>query len=150
MRKLIERLFSELTATTNEQPLPQASLHLATAALLVEVISIDQQFDDREWQQLHTLLKVQCQLSSAEVDELIAEARQASNDSTSLYDFTQLINQHCDYAEKLKLMENLWQVAFADEHLDKYEEHIIRRIADLIYVSHRDFIQAKRTVKGLT
>ena len=71
------------------------------------------------------------------------EARQA----TSLYEFTRLINDHYDYAQKCALIENMWRVAFSDERLDKYEEHLIRRIAELIYVSHSDFIRTKLKVR---
>jgi len=68
----------------------------------------------------------------------------------SLYEFTSLINSEYDYAQKVTLIENMWRVAFADHVLDKYEENMIRKTADLIYVSHSDFIKSKLTVRDQT
>ena len=147
MIKSIEQFFKQLSAHTPGEQEPLANSHLAAAALLVEVAAIDQHFAPDEWRQLRQSLCTQCGLSETEAAELIDEARQASANSTSLYDFTREINQHFQYEDKLQLMENLWRVAYADGNLDKYEEHIIRRIADLIYVSHGDFIRMKIVVR---
>jgi uncharacterized tellurite resistance protein B-like protein len=67
--------------------------------------------------------------------------------STGFYEFTSLINKGLTYEEKVKVIEYLWEVALVDTHLDKYEEHTVRKIADLIYVAHEDFIEAKLRVK---
>ena len=64
-----------------------------------------------------------------------------------LYEYTRLINDLCDYEDKLRLINNLWSIAFADQQLDKYEEYLIRKISDLLHVSHKDFIQQKLLVK---
>ncbi|MEO0443976.1 MAG: TerB family tellurite resistance protein [Pseudomonadota bacterium] len=148
MFKLLEGLIASLAADGNAaEPMAENQLHLATAALLVEVASIDRQFDPQEWASLHRLLKQECQLNDDDAKSLIEEAQQASGKATSLYEFTQHINQLCDYDQKLSLVKGLWKIAYADGNLDKYEEHIIRRIADLIHVSHRDFIQEKIKVR---
>ena len=68
-------------------------------------------------------------------------------ESTSLYEHTRLINDSCNYEDKLKLISGLWNLAFADQELDKYEEYLIRKIADLLHVSHSDFIKEKMKVK---
>ena len=67
-----------------------------------------------------------------------------------MYEFTRLINDHYSYEQKTGLVENLWRLAFADENLDKYEEGLIRRVADLIHVSHGDFIKTKLKIRGST
>ncbi|MDP2091517.1 MAG: TerB family tellurite resistance protein, partial [Pseudohongiella sp.] len=74
-------------------------------------------------------------------------AEKEAQQAVSLYDFTSLINEGYGYEEKLLLVENLWRVALADEHLDKYEEQLIRKTSDLIYVSHSDFIKTKLKVR---
>ena len=148
MIKQIEQLFAKMTHTETGEALDQRDLYMASAALLVEVATIDQNFDAREWQVLQELLVHQCHLSAQEVDDFIKAAQQASRDSASLYDFTQKINRHFSYSEKIELVRNLWRIAYADGSLDKYEEHIIRRIADLIHLSHSDFIQAKIAVRN--
>ena len=68
-------------------------------------------------------------------------------DSTSLYEFTRDINDNFDAAERVRLIESMWKIAYADGNIDKYEEHIIRKVSNLIYVAHSDFIKAKLSAK---
>jgi uncharacterized tellurite resistance protein B-like protein len=147
MKSLFDKLKDHLT-TTNEPPiLSQAELNLATAALLFEVATIDQHLDKSELDALENLLKNEFNLQEGELKLLIENAQAASKDSSSLYDFTQHINRGCSHDDKKRLVESLWKIAYADGNLDKYEEHIIRRIADLIHVTHYDFIQMKIKVR---
>lgn len=148
MIKLLKNLLENLSSDKENNQITEEQLHLATAALLVEVAAIDQHFDEQEWSTLHNLLKQECHISDKDAEQLIDDAQQASENSTSLYDFTQFINQICDYKQKITLVNGLWKVAYADNNLDKYEEHIVRRIADLIHVSHKDFIQEKINVRN--
>ena len=83
----------------------------------------------------------------ADIDTLISDAETATRAASSLFEFTHIINKHCDYQQKLSLVNNLWRIAYTDGKLDKYEEHIIRKIADLIHVSHVDFILEKIAVR---
>ncbi|MBX2809449.1 MAG: TerB family tellurite resistance protein [Cellvibrionaceae bacterium] len=147
MKTLIDRLFGAHQPTDTQAALSQQQLQLASAALLIEVATIDQHFDDSELQHLQQLLVSECKLTDEAVGTLIAEARQASAKSASLYEFTRKINDHCQDAQKRQLMKNLWGVAYADGTLDKYEEHIIRRIADLLHIRHADFIRAKQQAR---
>jgi uncharacterized tellurite resistance protein B-like protein len=147
MRKLIDQLFERFTEIENNQEISTSDLHLATAALLVEVAVSDLNFDDSERVQLKKLLLSECELSEADVDTLISDAETATREASSLFEFTHIVNKHCEYKQKLSLVNNLWKVAYADGELDKYEEHIIRKISDLIHVSHRDFIQEKISVR---
>lgn len=120
---------------------------LAAASLMVEVMIIDRQLGDDELTLIQQLLKQQFQLTNEEIDQLVKLAHQEVDESTSLYQFTRLVNDHFDQTSKDELIKNLWQVAFADNVLDKHEEAIIRRIADLIHVSHSSFIRAKHKAK---
>jgi uncharacterized tellurite resistance protein B-like protein len=130
---------------------PKLSNHqkqVAIAALLVEVAIADHNFTDAELQHLHQTLQHQFSLAPTEISELIEIAKSESNKATSLHQFTKLINQHCDAQEKFNLLKSLWEVAYADGNLDKYEDYIIRKIADLIYVPHSEFIRAKSITKA--
>jgi uncharacterized tellurite resistance protein B-like protein len=147
MKNLIDQLFERFTKIEEDQLITSSDLHLATAALLVEVAVSDSSFDDSERVQLKTLLHSQCQISMADIDTLISDAETATRAASSLFEFTHIINKHCDYQQKLSLVNNLWRIAYTDGKLDKYEEHIIRKIADLIHVSHGDFILEKIAVR---
>lgn len=120
---------------------------LAVAALLVEVAMADHQFSEVELGNLTTILERKFSLSHDELNELIGLAKNETNHATSLHQFTQLINQYCTTEEKFKLMKAMWEMAYADGNLDKYEDYIIRKVADLIYVPHTEFIRAKSLVK---
>ncbi|RLW56975.1 MAG: hypothetical protein B6D69_00780, partial [gamma proteobacterium symbiont of Stewartia floridana] len=81
-----------------------------------------------------------------EAQTLMNLAEQEHRHSTDYFQFTTLINKNYSYEQKIRIIESLWQVAFADRQLHHYEEHVIRRLADLIHVSHGDFISAKHRV----
>jgi uncharacterized tellurite resistance protein B-like protein len=121
---------------------------LAVAALLVEVAIADHQFSEVEMHNLTAILERKFSLSHDELAELISLAKNETNHATSLHQFTQLINQYCTIKEKFKLMKAMWEMAYADGNLDKYEDYIIRKVADLIYVPHTEFIRAKSLVKA--
>ena len=109
---------------------------LATAALLIEVMVIDGDLDDQEMQSIAGTLSNMLHLSKEQIDQLIELSKEEVADATSLYQFTKEINEHFDIEKKLSLMTAMWRVAFADGHLDKYEENIIRRVADLLHIRH--------------
>ena len=89
-------------------------------------------------------------LSEREAKALIELAATEHAESIDYFQFTSLINQYYNPLQKIKIVEELWRVAYADNELHKYEEHVIRRLADLIHVSHKDFIAAKhRIIKSL-
>ena len=116
---------------------------LATAALLIEVMVIDGNLAEDELQSISLTLSKMLELSSDQVDELILLSRDEVSEATSLYQFTKEINAHFSHEKKLKLMSAMWLVAFSDGHLDKHEEGIIRRVADLLHLRHSEFIQCK-------
>lgn len=118
-------------------------LRLASAALLMELGCADHDFSEAEHQALRQILRERYGLDAVQLDELWQLAQAEKHDATSLYQFTSLFNEHYDYPAKLQLLANLWQLAYADGRLDRYEEHMIRKVADLLYVSHKDFIQTK-------
>ena len=121
---------------------------LTYAALLIEVINSDNKFDDRERDKLLEILSSKLDIHKEELDNFTELAQKKSEDSTSLYEFTREINDQYEYEEKVSLITDLWGIAYSDGKLDKYEDYVIRKIADLIYVSHTDFIKSKLKVKN--
>jgi uncharacterized tellurite resistance protein B-like protein len=118
-------------------------LNLAAAALLIETARADFTQDRVEEEALRELLVSTLGLAREEIDDLLLLANDAVDEATSLYQFTRVINDHYDAAQKLQLVRAMWRVAYADGNLDKYEEHLIRRVAELTYVPHEDYIGAK-------
>lgn len=118
-------------------------LRLASAALLIETARADFTQDGVEEATMLEVLRSGLGLSTAEVDELLALASDRVDAATSLFEFTRVINDHFSPPRKLLLVAGMWAVAYADGNVDKYEEHLIRRVADLLYVPHEDYIRAK-------
>ena len=119
----------------------------ACVALLLETSMADEILDESELIALKNTLQKDFQINEDEIDELIDLAKENVEDSTSLYEFTRDINDNFDAAERVKLIESMWKIAYADGNIDKYEEHIIRKVSNLIYVAHSDFIKAKLSAK---
>lgn len=121
----------------------QHRMHLAAAAILIETARADFTQDAVEQDALEALLENSLELSREEVHSLVEDAQERVDDSTSLYEFTRVINDHYSAQQKLQLVSAMWNVAYADGNLDKYEEHLIRQVAELTYVPHQDYIRSK-------
>ncbi len=122
-------------------------LQLASAALMIELSKSDQEIDETETAKLVQILKERFELEQDDLDELITLAEEDVREATSLYQFTSLMNEHFNYGEKVQLVMNMWEVAFADGKIDRYEEHLIRKVAELLYLDHKDFILSKQRAR---
>ena len=120
-----------------------SSLDKACSALLIEVAYADKIFDESEINSLKESLKETYSIDEEIINELISDAKKTVDESTSLYEYTRVVNDEFDYSDKLELLSRIWKLAFADGNLDKYEDHLIRKISDLIHISHSDFIKIK-------
>lgn len=123
------------------------AVRVATAALLIEVMRADAKVAGEEAAALYAELGQHFRLRMDESQLLIAAAEREADLATSLHGFTSLLNQSLTPPEKLDLLELMWRVAHADHHLDKYEEHLVRKVADLLHVSHADFVRTKLRVQ---
>ena len=120
-----------------------SSLDKACSALLIEVAYADKIFDESEIISLKESLKETYDIDDIIIEELISDAKKTVDESTSLYEYTRVVNDEFEYSDKLELLSRIWRLAFADGNLDKYEDHLIRKISDLIHISHSDFIKIK-------
>lgn len=145
MLSRIQEFFGERLAPGVDDD-PAHRRHLAAAALLIEIARADFDFDDGEDAAIRAVLEGTLDLGADEIDELVRLAAEESRDATSLHQFTTLINDSHTIADKRRLMEDLWRVAYADGRIDKYEEQLLRRIADLIHLRHPEFMKAKHAV----
>ena len=145
LRTLFEQIGAKGKDASITSPI---SKNLITAALMIEVMQADFSLDEREQQAFISVLKQSFDLDENEVIELEELAHAKVEEATSLYEFTRQINDNFSAGEKLELIRNMWRVAFADGEIDRYEDGVIRRVAELIYVAHSDFIRMKLEVKN--
>jgi uncharacterized tellurite resistance protein B-like protein len=141
MIEKLKKLFTQPAGTPERSA--EETRKLAAAALLVEVARADFRQDVEEEAAILDLLSASLHIERSTVDALVSEASDAVDEATSLYEFTRLVNDHYSYDEKYALISAMWQIAYADKSLNKYEEHLIRRVAELIYLTHEDFIRGK-------
>jgi uncharacterized tellurite resistance protein B-like protein len=123
------------------------ALQVATAALLLEMMRMDDRFAEEERATVAEVMRQQFHLDAEEFAAILALAEQAAAQAHDYFQFTSLINQRCDAAQKTRIVENLWRVAMADGHLDANEQHLMRKLADLLYVGHADYIAAKQRAR---
>lgn len=142
MKKILLKFLTLQTVESDPINLEHA-LRVATAVLLVEVTRADFIVQPSERSRLRNLLEQQFRLSKAELDALMEEAEADADRLVSIQHITRLLNEHCDHAMKLRIIEMMWQMVYADGEKDHYEEHLIRQVSDLLYISHSEFIQAR-------
>ncbi|MGO2011403.1 MAG: TerB family tellurite resistance protein [Pseudoalteromonas sp.] len=148
MFKQIKQLFSSFD---EQQPsLKEHDLKTAVAALLIEVMRADNELQEGEQQTLTFTLKKYFDLDDEAVAELTEQANQDLDEAIDYFQFSKQIKDQCSAEQRIEIIELLWRLAYADGELDAQEEHVIRRVASLLYVTHEDFIAAKLAVTKLS
>ena len=142
LKKLKDLLGSESTATGEVE---DRALELACAALMFEVARADFSVETTEQDAVTSLLTAQFNLSADEVSTITEAAVEQADAATCLFEFTRTLNELASAEQKRNLLAMMWRVAMADNDLSRYEEHVIRKVADLLYVPHGDFIAAKQS-----
>ena len=117
---------------------------LAAAVLLLEVAWADHEIEPGEIDTIASVLKSEYQLDQTTLDDLMIRARELHHESTGLFPFTRVLVENSTREERLAVLEHLWRLAKLDGRNHRYEEHSIRKVVDLLYLSHSDFIAAKR------
>jgi len=145
---MLQKLKALFAAVDAAHPPSERELQLASAALLIEIGKADHARDAGEQAAIAAAIRTTYNLDESTLRELIDDAERASANAPSLYDFTRIINERCGEDEKYALVRECWRVAFADGNLDKYEDHMIRKIADLIYLPHSLQMKAKAEVRA--
>ena len=138
LNRLLQKLKTEAPRTD-----PAAQQRLAAAVLLFEMARADYEQQPSEHDALRDGLIKDFGVPEATVDALLAQAEVRARHSVSLYEFVTMLNATMDLEGKRALLQLLWKVAFADGKIDPHEEHLLRRLADLLHLSHADFIRGK-------
>ncbi len=118
-------------------------IELATAVLMIEISLADENTGDEEYKIIKKILLEKFDLDETKINTLISLAEDEVDHTVSLHEFAETINNELSAIEKTNIIENLWRVAYADAYIHKYEEYYIRKIADLLHVSHSDYIKTK-------
>ncbi len=145
---MIERLLKRLAAAVEgaDEPDRADDVERMAAVLMVEVARADGRIDDSEVAAMRRALSECSNLPAGELDGLVDAAVREGAAATSLHRYVAAVNEAFDKPARVRLVEHLWRVAKADGRLDDMEEHVVRKIADLLFVKHRDFMQAKLRV----
>lgn len=149
MLRKLAAFFDDALSHQHDNPRAREhALRVATALLLIEVAKADYADDLTEDAAVLASVKQFFALDDASAQLLIEEARREADRAVELQQFTRRLHEQLSVAEKQRVVEMLWQVALADSKLDKHEDHLVRRIADLLYISHSDLIRIRNRVRG--
>lgn len=127
---------------------PGRAQRIAAAVLLLEMAHADNNHAPAEYDEIRRQLSEHFDLSAGEVEELIDSAAPEAREAVSLYDYLKTLNEGLSMVEKREVLEMLWRVAYADQVLDPHEEHLLRDLAELLYLPHEQFLKAKFAVTG--
>jgi uncharacterized tellurite resistance protein B-like protein len=150
MINTIKQFFEKNIQTSPEssEEISKHSLQLATTALMIEMMRADAEISEKEQIAITNTIRTKFNLSKGETETILKLAEEEISKATGYYEFTSLINKGYTYEQKLKVVEYLWEIAFSDSVIDKHEEYMVRKIADLIHVAHKDFIDAKLRMRN--
>ncbi len=147
---MIKRFFNEVAEAFTSSGVTEmsaadreAAIRKATAVLMLDVARADYVFDESEFERVLELVERHFGLSAEETLQLVNEAGDEAEDLTSVHQFTDLLHEHLDESEKARIVALLWQIAYADGRLDKYEDSLILKISDLLYVSRARVMRLK-------
>lgn len=143
MLNSIRTFFQQHILDAGPESVDEHRLRVATATLMFEMAHADDQVEAREREAMASLLGKYFELDEVTVKELLALAADTARQAVCMQEFTRLLNEHFSQGQKQRVVEMLWRVALSDAMLDKYEEAFVRQIADLLYVPHAAFIEAK-------
>ena len=146
IKRLISQIVESITVTADTDagtPSREDALRLATAVLMIDVARADHVFEDAEFDRVLELVQTHFDLSPEQAAELVNDADMKAEDLVSLHEFTQLLHHNLDEAEKARIVGLLWQIAYADGRLDKYEDSLVLKISDLLHVSRGRVMRLK-------
>lgn len=133
---------------TDDNPPPESAQRLAFAALLVEIGYADHALGKAEQKVMRQILMRRFVMSTEAADALLQQARERSEHSVSMHPDVSMIRTELSREERISVVDALWRVAYADGQVDPQEEHLVRRLADLLGVPHAEFIRSRHRVES--
>ncbi|MGM0383612.1 MAG: TerB family tellurite resistance protein [Thermodesulfobacteriota bacterium] len=149
MINLIKKFFSKRKPndSSNQSEQLSSDIHIATCALFLEMANIDGEFSALEKENIISILKRDFDLSDEHAARLLEASNQELKKSIDIWKFTNRINQNYSMEEKIRVVETVWDVVYADGKLDKHENYLVHKLANLLHLSHKQLIDAKLKVK---
>ena len=148
MLNQIKLFFEKHLALSAPEVASEDKLQLATVALFLEMMTMDDKVEPKEQEIIRSLIHQNFSLTAGQATSLIDLAEQQRKQATDYFQFTSLINKGYSLEQKIRLVESLWKIAFIDGVLDMQEEYLVRKIAGLLHVPHIDFIMAKNRIES--
>jgi uncharacterized tellurite resistance protein B-like protein len=151
---MLDRLMALFSSSQDADPTQRHKQHdaeelkVAAASLMVLAARMDGTFDEVERETIRATLQRHFQMRAAEAEALIEEGHGTVDESTELYGIIRVVRDHLDPEERIRIIEMLWEVAYADGDVDDYEANLVRRVAGLLYVPDRDSGAARKRVEG--
>ena len=143
IRKLFLQVVESISVSVETEVDRDAALRLATAVLMIDVARADNVFDESEFDRVLQLAEQHFNLPPEAAAELVNLASETAEDIVSVHEFTELLHEHLEEAEKARIVGLLWEIAYADGRLDKYEDSLVLKISDLLYVSRPRVMRLK-------
>lgn len=149
MIDLVKKFFGKSSHDNSSNQKRQAThdIRIATCALLLEMSNIDGEFSALERENIISILKKDFDLSDEYTTTLLEASNEELKGSIDLWQFTNLINQNYSMEEKIRVIETVWDIVYADGKLDKHEDYLIHKLANLLRLTHKQLIEAKLKVK---
>jgi len=122
-------------------------LQLASAVLLLDVAQADHDYSEQEKEKIQQAVASKFSLTDDDITELMGLAKTKSHEAIDYHQFTSLLNKEFTNKQKIRLIELMWQVAYADGELDPYEDHFIRKISELLYLRHSELLSARERAR---
>ena len=149
MIDLVKKFFGKSSQddSSNQRRQTTHDIRIATCALLLEMSNIDGEFSELERENIISILKRDFDLSDEYAAALLEASKEELKGSTDLWQFTNLINQNYSLEEKIWLIETVWDIVYTDGKLDKHEDYLVHKLAELLHLTHKQLIEAKLKVK---
>lgn len=153
---MLKRLINQIVDAVSESPAEAGpdnrdrarAIQRATAVLMIDVALADDSFDEPEFDRMLRLIETHLDLSPEEAAELVNACETDARELVSLHEFTQLLHDNLIEDEKSAIVGMLWQVAYADGELNKYEDALILKISDLLHVNRGRVMRLKHDAKS--
>ena len=142
----LRQFITDVVAPNQNRAFDDTGYRLAATALLIHVVSLDGEPSERELRKLHSMIEAHFGLDRGSADKLIASATLVEGEAVDLYHFTSVIMREVNEAGRLKIVEMMWELVYADGQVTEFEDNVVWRAADLLAVSSRDRIELKHRV----